>query len=263
MVAQIESLIAKGAFGVDFPLECPDGTATVGTNARAMGLAAQGDIPGLEWPLNAKIVPPILTALDLLEFCFMHVAEPRHRTYHAYFSHHHLDFYRGDGRVAFRETMDRLLARNTLAYELDEHGKVKRMAPPILREALAAELIETGDAKLDELLALARARFLEPDSLAHRHALEKLWDAFERVKTLEPGRSKRQSMNALIAKAAPELGFRAVVNAEASALTQVGNGFHIRHSEGNQTDLESDSSVDYLFQRLFALIWFLLDARRG
>jgi len=44
------------------------------------------------------------------------------------------------------------------------------------------------------------------------------------------------------------------------ALTTVGNTFHIRHSEVSQVELAGDNHVDYLFHRLFALIWLLLRA---
>ena len=93
-----------------------------------------------------------------------------------------------------------------------------------------------------------------------REALEKLWDAWERMKTLEPG-NKGESTKALLDKAATEPGFRDLLETEARKLTEIGNGFHIRHSETTQTEIQSDNQVDYLFHRLFALIWLVLHAR--
>lgn len=176
------------------------------------------------------------------------------------YEHHHLDFHRGDGRAGFRDAVNRVLARNQLAYELDELGRIGRLAPPILREALVVAVIETGDVKLDGLLEVAREKFLDPDPRTRRHGLDKLWDAFERLKTLEPG-DKKAAMTSLIEKAAPEPNFRKIIETEALSLTQVGNTFHIRHSERSQTDLESELAIDYLFHRLFALVWFLLKSR--
>lgn len=47
---------------------------------------------------------------------------------------------------------------------------------------------------------------------------------------------------------------------EASALTKIGNTFHIHHSETSQEPLSSSREVDYLFHRLFAFIALLLRA---
>lgn len=47
----------------------------------------------------------------------------------------------------------------------------------------------------------------------------------------------------------------------ATALTKVGKTFHIRHSETSQTELARQDHVDYLFHRLWSLIWLLLRAR--
>ncbi len=41
-------------------------------------------------------------------------------------------------------------------------------------------------------------------------------------------------------------------------LTKIGNTFQIRHSETSQVSLTRDAHVDYLFHRMFALIWMLL-----
>jgi len=58
----------------------------------------------------------------------------------------------------------------------------------------------------------------------------------------------------------PEPGFRDVIENEAKVLTDIGNTFHIRHSETTQTPLQSERHVDYLFHRLFSLIWLVLKA---
>jgi hypothetical protein len=58
--------------------------------------------------------------------------------------------------------------------------------------------------------------------------------------------------------AAPNSGLRDHLDAEATALTRIGNSFHIRHSEHGQEELPGDPAVDYLFIRLAALIALLL-----
>lgn len=261
IVALIDGLIANGGFGIDFPDECPDGRGPTGTNEHTLGLAIRGEIPELDWPIRADSVPATMAVMDLLEFCYEHVAEATPGSYHSYFGHHHLSFDREMGQLQFRDRVYRILSRNKLAYELNEDGTVSRLAAPALHETLTSQIFDSGDDKLDQLLESARAKFLHPDSAVRREALEKLWDAWERVKTLEPGANKKASTKALLDKAAAEPGYRDLIENEARSLTDVGNKFHIRHSETGQVEIQSEDQVDYLFHRLFALIWFVLRAR--
>jgi hypothetical protein len=261
IVALVDTAITSGAFGAEFPDECSDGRGTIGTNSRAMGLAVRADIPELEWPLDDNECPPTLVVLDLVEFCVRHIAKPQPYEHHGYLGHDHLAFDREAGESEFRERINRIFARNQIAYELAENGHIIRLAAPVLDEVLTSETFDTGNEKLDDLLELARAKFLDPDPAVRREALEKLWDAFERVKTLEPGKDKKASVQALLEKASNEHTLRQLLRDECKSLTKAGNTFHIRHSETTQIELETEDHVDYLFHRLFALIWLLLRAR--
>jgi hypothetical protein len=56
----------------------------------------------------------------------------------------------------------------------------------------------SGDGELDELLRDAIEKFYDYSPLERQHGLDKLWDAFERLKTLDkPGR-KPASLAALL-----------------------------------------------------------------
>ena len=48
------------------------------------------------------------------------------------------------------------------------------------------------------------------------------------------------------------------LEAEARELTRIGNDFQIRHSEINKIVINNDPDVDYLFHRLFSLIFLLM-----
>jgi hypothetical protein len=261
IVALIQGRISNGAFGVDYPEECPDGRGTTGTDARALGLAVRAHIPDLDWPLEVEPCPPTFAILDLIEFCYEHVTETVPISFHSFFGHQHLSFDRVQGQTDFRAAVNRIFARNQLAYELTDIGQILRLAAPVLHEFLTAQTFRTGDPSLDGLLESARAKFLSPDASTRREAIEKLWDAWERVKTLEPGPDKRTSVKILLDRTADEPTFRNVLEQEARALTDVGNAFQIRHSETTQIPLLRNDHVDYLFHRLFALIWLVLRAR--
>ena len=133
-----------------------------------------------------------------------------------------------------------------------------------MRETLTAAVFLTGDSELDELLEAARSKYLSPQLNVRHEALEKMWDAWERLKTIEPGKDKQASVSALLDRAAAEPNFRGALEKEARELTDIGNKFRIRHSETSQVRLELDEQVDYLFHRLFSLIRLLLrSTRRG
>src|SRR5262245_25453310 len=86
IIALVESMISKGHFGIDFPKECPDGEGPVGSDERVMVLAMRGDIPGIQWPFEERLLPSTLVILDLVEFCYHHVAKPTSYSFHPFFN---------------------------------------------------------------------------------------------------------------------------------------------------------------------------------
>jgi hypothetical protein len=76
---------------------------------------------------------------------------------------------------------------------------------------------------------VSRQKFLNRSLNVRRESLEKLWDAWERLKTVEPGKDKKASAKALLDKAAVEPNFRNKLEQEARELTDIGNTFMIRH----------------------------------
>jgi len=266
IAALIQTRIEDGSFGAQYPESCPDGSVSSGTNYSSFWDAMRSEIPSLPeemWSLLSQDEPPAtLLIMDMIEFCWRAVGKPIQRGYHSYFKHYHFDYDVEAGRTEFCEAINRIFRRNGLAYELTDAGEVHRLAPPALREALAKATFSTGDSDLDAMLEIARRKFLDPDEAVRREALEKLWDAWERVKTVEPGADKRAQVTALLNRAASSdgSGFRQRLEAEANEITRIGNSFQIRHTETTQEPLTSADHVDYLFHRLFALIRLVLRA---
>jgi hypothetical protein len=258
IIAAIRSRIADGSFGFKYPSICPDGSVCCGCDGEQFSLALGAEVPEFPWPMDPRALPPTLAVLDAVEFCYRAVGKPKSIGHHGYFDHDHLQFEEEEGKNLFLEDINRILARNGLAYELTKEGRIVRSAQGELGELLRRGEYSTGDAELDALLRAARAKYLDPDPNVRRESLEKLWDAWERLKTLEQGKDKKESASKLLEKVSSEATFRETLNLEAVELTRIGNTFRIRHSEVNQVALERDEHVDYLFHRLVAMIYLLL-----
>ncbi len=257
IIASIRSRLEDGSFGFRFPFSCPNGNGVCGSSEADFTLALRADIPDISWPLRPETMPLNPAILDLTEFCFHSTGKPVQGTYHSFFGHYHLTFDQQEGQHDFRETVNRIFARNGIAFELNEEGKIRRLAPEGIREALHSAQFRTGDNDLNSLLEIARSKYLDPDLNNRKDSLEKIWDAWERLKTLEHA-DKRTSVSRLLDKAASESNFRRLLEEEARDLTAAGNNFRIRHSETNRAPIETSEHVEYLFHRMFAMIRLLL-----
>jgi len=247
-------------FGFLFPNKCADGYAYAGTDFGKLRRTMEGY--SLLWPPSQIDASPPCSdgqVFDAVEFAYEHIAEAKNPSYHSYMSHSHYSYDQETGRAKFEQDVNRIFERNGIAFEL-KHGEVIRIAPTGLPEALGQTVFHTGDNALDEMLEAARQKFLNRSLDVRRESLEKLWDAWERLKTIEPGKDKKAQATALLAKASKEPNFLARLDKEAIELTEIGNRFMIRHTETDKIPIGESPHVDYLFHRMFSLIRTLLRA---
>ncbi len=250
---------ADGYLGFGFPAECNDGKGIVGCHVPNFNLAVNAEIPKLEGRIDPSQPPDTLTILDLIQFCHKNIGEPILGNWHTFFEHNHYDgFNEEKGKYIFQKEIEGLFARNGIAFQLRDDGSIVRMGSAVLMSPLLASDFNTGDQTLNDLLNQARAKFLNPDTVIRQEGLEKLWDAWERIKTLEPPNTKPASITALWQRVSTQAEFKVLLDEEGKDLTSIGNNFKIRHTETTQKELESSAHVDYLFHRLFALIELIL-----
>jgi hypothetical protein len=225
LFALIQTRINSDAFGYGFPQTCTDGNALCGTDISALWDQARAELPDLvvkdewieRWPPSPHALPPTIAILDLLEFLARAVADPLRGTWHDYLRHHHLSFDRNAGLRGFVADVNRLLARGGIAFELTPEGKVQRLLSEPLAHILRFAPLRTDDEELNNLLYAARAFITSPNVSVRRDGVEKLWDAFERIKTIEPGSDKKARADALLKHASEKgvSGFFDVLSAEA------------------------------------------------
>jgi len=271
LVGTVQALVNSGAFGLRFPERCPDGQAICGNDSAALAASVAAEMPGLVWPLETTRVqedgflsrhqpfaPDTLLVLDFLEFAHESVAQPITGKHHEFFNHDHLKFDQELGRDRFRKTVNSMFARNGIAFEMLSTGRIVRVLPPVLDVDLRRTLFRSGDRTLDNMLEECRNKFSDPNPLVRRESLERLWDAWERLKSLADPGDKRRSIKIILDAVATEPSLRQRLEVEAIELTTIGNSHLIRHSEVNQVAVIDIDYVDYLFHRLFAMIQLML-----
>ena len=275
LLTVIRSRAADGSFGVKYPDTCDDGPFVCGANIGMFEDAIRAEIPGLvgisdrdsgyRQSTLAELArsdnqPSTLDILDLIEFCWKSLGKPIETNFHSFFNHYHLAFDEEAGRDEFRDQVETIFRRNGIAYFLTEKGRIERLVPPVFQSALVQSESSTGDPELDRLIGKAQRKFLDPDPETRREALEALWDAWERLKTLDGQGDKKAQIKAMLDATAGTSSpkFRDALEREAKEVTDIGNSLRIRHSETGQEKLASSEHVDYLFYRLFGLIRLIL-----
>jgi hypothetical protein len=208
IVALIQSLIATGAFGNQYPEMCPDGNGSTGTDEQSFVLALKAEVPKIQWPLQTTEreswekkpwAPGTMIALDLIQFCYQAVAKPIQVGYHSFFRHHHLSFDEETGKESFLEKIITIFRRNDIAFVLEHDGAIKRIIPEQFKNFISTH-IRTGDTILDNMIDDAQNKFLNPDTKIRKEAIERLWDCWKRIKTLEDPTNKKKSVSTLLDK---------------------------------------------------------------
>lgn len=199
--------------------------------------------------------------LDALEFAHHHVAAPEVVGRHPYFQHNHLEFDRLAGRTRWREDVNRILARNGLAFELTKAGRIERGGPPVLSDRLRAAVFATGNHELDRLLETARREFFDRADGADQSALEHLWDAFEQAKTLHDPDIKRGAGLLLDAAAGGNADLRARLEHDATELTPDRPPRASATTGPARAVLHTQEEREYLFGRLYNLLALVFPRR--
>lgn len=216
VLAIIKRRLRDGTLAKSFPIQdCIDGPFLItGTNTSDFEQLLVSLIPALkrqedEEPgarrapvsrptpvLDPNRPPPTPVALDVVDFVMQYVATPMTRTNDDYWKHEHLTFNEeseNSKRAEFAREVELIFQRNGIGFTFGSDLQVVRLGPPEARELLSDFAPRTGDADLDSKLRDATTRFLSRDLQQRVDALEKLWDAFERFKTLELGGDKKAS----------------------------------------------------------------------
>ena len=198
--------------------------------------------------------------LDLAEYVYKNIEDYEEVKVHSFYGHTHIRFYKNRYthyvKKDFKNELNLLLEKMGLLYRMKDNGEIERV---VSNETALNELKEASnnsdDASLKELIDSAIFLYLKPNESNIQLALEKIWDAFERIKTVFTDLDKKESSEKLInIVSSNEEDYKELLKEEFAQLTSIGNKFCIRHHETNKIEIADTRHKEYLFNRCCSLL---------
>ncbi|CAM5779120.1 AbiJ-NTD4 domain-containing protein [Brevibacillus borstelensis] len=252
-------------FSFDFPETCPDNDMVCGTDVQLLNVAIKAQIPNMETPVDViwdqDDEVDKYALLDFVEFCYSKIVDIKESDWHNFFKHYHIFFPdTKNDKEKFRTEVNQIFARNGIVFYLDSDGLIKRQLPTQLDAVLQNLNVKSKDKDLNELVNVAIENIRKPKEFDRQIALEKIWDAFERLKTFYDPTNKKASATTLVTNiAAGTSQFDLLLDNEFKTLTSIGNDYQIRHFEQGKIKITTMKQVDYLFYRMISLIDLCMD----
>ena len=167
--------------------------------------------------------------------------------YYKYFDNQKIEYFINKAKEEFKN----LIKRSNIQYATINISDCFDLN--INTELLFNNDVKTDDEDLNNYMNTAKKYFIEGDK---QTAIEKLWDAFENIKTfMIPIREKKpESANKLIELISTDVK-KEYFNNEFDELKDIGNNYiKIRHSERYIKTIYDNQTLNYLFFRMFSLL---------
>lgn len=156
----------------------------------------------------------------------------------------------------FQGAINEIFIESGLLYELTDEKIIERIVEnsPLTSE-IEDKFAAVHEVGTKELLKDAVALYKIPNPSARQDSVEKIWDAFERLKTYYTTLDKKHSSEKIVNDMADgNSDFVDLFNNEFKMLTDIGNKYRIRHHETDKIDITDVRYYDYLFNRCLSLI---------
>ena len=253
-----------------FPEFCYDNAEQVcGVDRNSLKNYLSFSIPGLLFDYQGNVIAPAgddfnqYALLDYIEFIALNISDYQDQGYHSYFQHQHIKVLDTD-RVfdTYRQAINDAFALTGLLYVLTDKRQVERISDSDAQIAINQEtIIGIKEPGLKQLIDDAIRLYKNPRPEIYHTAVEKIWDALERIKTIgmERGLDKKASVSNLINRiSSGQKEYMDLFDAEFRSLTDIGNHFRIRHHEMDKIDISDEQYYDYFFNRCFSLVCLAL-----
>ncbi|MCL2446910.1 MAG: hypothetical protein FWD06_09125 [Oscillospiraceae bacterium] len=252
-----------------FPENCFDGRGCCGVDENKLNQHLLFDIPSLFRNSDGVIAKPQknyygeadkydqYALLDLIEYIAQNCKDVKELDWHAFFKHYHLrTLTTNEIAGTFRDEINEVFYKTGLLFTLTSDLVVERIIEDGTLTTAVEKIISAVKEKgLKDLLNEAVSLFKQPNPALRNDAVEKLWDAFERLKTYYTTLDKKDSAEKIIKEMSNnQIEFEELFRTEFFALTKIGNDYRIRHHETNKIDIVDIHHYDYFFNRCLALI---------
>lgn len=153
----------------------------------------------------------------------------------------------------FRNEINAIFKLNNINVEL-RNGEVHSTSNKAIRLDDSTNINEAG---LEELIRTAEVSYNKGE---YSYAVEKIWDAFERIKTYYPTLDKKKSAEKIINDISyGNEHIKKMFDNEFKVLTDTGNSYRIRHHEINKIDISKELHYKYFYKRCLALISVIVE----
>ena len=153
----------------------------------------------------------------------------------------------------FRNEINAIFKLNNINVEL-RNGEVHSTSNKAIGLDDSTNINEAG---LEELIRTAGYLYNKGE---YSCAVEKIWDAFERIKTSYPTLDKKKSAEKIINDISyGNEHIKKMFDNEFKALTDIGNSYRIRHHEIYKIDISKELHYKYFYKRCLALISVIVE----
>lgn len=152
------------------------------------------------------------------------------------------------------ESINILFSRYNLNFRISRTGTLNKTNESVYKLDENVGVKEKG---LNDYLNQAEKYYREGN---YSIAVEKLWDAYERLKTYYPSMDKKGNTEKLSSDFSnSNESIKELIDNEFASLTKIGNNFTIRHTETNKIKISDDKHYKYFYKRCFSLISLILE----
>lgn len=256
-----------------YPEQCADGLGVIALDFQAFNSDLQYEIPDLYRVDGVVSIPTTwfnifeqksdceeydqFSLFDYIEFFAENCKDYENGSYHNFFGHYHLIFKNSDLiYTSFQKDINDIFKKTGLLYRLTDEKIIERIVENSpLSPGIEHQVSQIKEKGIKELLKEAIVLYKNPFPGSSKDAVEKIWDALERLKTYYSNLDKKTSASKIVNDMANnDPNFISVFNDEFKTLTDIGNNYRIRHHETNKIDIIDSRHYDYFFNRCLSLI---------
>ena len=249
-----------------FSEECGDGRGCYDIDRKKFEIQLTVEIPDLFRDENGYSRKPEMgegesydqyALLDYIEYIGKKMRDYQEGDYHSYFRHTHIHFLKSDNCFDdYQDEINNIFEKTGLQYILTDDKRIERNVGNNVVLEVAEETVEDlKERGAKDLIKESLQLYKSPRPESRRDAMEKIWDAFERIKTYYKDLKKDLSSEKIINDIADgNDSYYDLIETEYRKLTSIGNSFRIRHHETDKIDIINPDLYDYFYERCLSLV---------